>query len=290
MTLPDPKTPVADDWVQRMIDTPGRSGRLQSGEHTTHYLEWGDQSNPRVMLLLHGFRGHAHWWDFVAPWFAADYRVIAIDFSGMGESSARPKYQRSDFVGEVHAILKMIGPKAVTLVGHSFGGRIAVFAAHEYPQLLQRAIVIDTNIGFADSPLRTRFVQRPKKIYPDRETACARFRFVPEEPPILPRVMRHLAEHSIKRQDGGFTWKFDEKPIGSVGWEQVAEGELLRDIDLPLDFIAGEFSDVVPPALAARIGRALRRGRGPIVIPSAYHHVPVDQPLALVAAMRALLF
>jgi pimeloyl-ACP methyl ester carboxylesterase len=271
-----------------MIDSPGRSGHLKSGELTTHFLEWGDASNPRILLLLHGFRGHAHWWDFVAPWFAADYRVIAPDFSGMGDSSPRLEYHRSDFVAEVLAILKMIGPKSVTLVGHSFGGRIAVFAAHEYPQLLQRAIVIDTNIGFADQPLKTRFVPRPKKIYPDFKTACARFRFVPDEPPILPRIMQHLAAHSIKQQDGGYTWKFDEKPIGS-GWEHVAEGELLADIDLPMDYIAGEFSEVVPPALANRIGKALRHGRGPIVIPSAYHHVPVDQPLALVAVLRALL-
>ena len=272
-----------------MIDTPGRSGHLKSGDHVTHYLEWGDASNPRVLLLLHGFRGHAHWWDFVAPWFAQDYRVIAIDFGGMGDSSTRLKYSRGDFVAEVHAALQMIGPKEVTMVGHSFGGRIAVFAAHEYPQLLKRALIVDTNIGFADQPLRTRFMQRPKKIYPDLETACARFRFVPDEPPILPRIMQHLALHSIKPEAGGFTWKFDEKPVGSVGWEQVAEGELLKDIELPMDFIAGEFSEVVPPELAERVGKALRQGRGPIVIPSAYHHVPVDQPLALVAAMRALL-
>jgi pimeloyl-ACP methyl ester carboxylesterase len=280
---------VADDWVQRMIDSPGRSGHLQSGDHVTHYLEWGDPSNARVLLLLHGFRGHAHWWDFVAPWFAQDYRVIAIDFSGMGDSGTRLKYSRGDFVAEVRAILNMIGPKEVTLVGHSFGGRIAVFAAHEYPQLLERVLIIDTNIGFADQPLRTRFMQRPKKVYPDLATACARFRFVPDEPPILPRIMQHLAVHSIRAQDGGFVWKFDEKPVGSIGWEQVADGELLKDIELPMDFIAGEFSEVVPPPLAQRIGKALRNGRGPIVIPSAYHHVPVDQPLALVAAMRALL-
>ncbi len=289
MSFAETRAPVADDWVQRMIDSPGRPGRLTSGDHVTHYLEWGEPSNTRVLLLLHGFRGHAHWWDFVAPWFAEEYRVIAIDFGGMGDSSSRLKYSRSDFVGEVHATLKMIGPKEVTLVGHSFGGRIAVFVAHEYPQLLKRALIIDTNIGFADQPLRTRFMQRPKKVYPDLATACARFRFVPDEPPILPRIMQHLAVHSIKPQDGGFVWKFDEKPVGSVGWEQVAEGELLKDIELPMDFIAGEFSEVVPPALAQRIGKALRNGRGPIVIPSAYHHVPVDQPLALVAAMRGLL-
>ena len=288
LTSAEKTAPPADDWVRRMIDTPGRSSILKTADHETHYLEWGDPANPRVMLLLHGFRGHAHWWDFVAPWFAAAYRVIAIDFCGMGDSSSRPEYSRASFVAEVRAMLDHIGPKAVTLVGHSFGGRIAVFVAHQYPKLLERAIVIDTNIGFADQPLRTRFGQRPKKTYPDMQTACARFRFVPDEPPIDPRIMQHIALHSIKRVADGFTWKFDDTVIGNVG-ELIAEGELLSALDLPMDFIAGEFSAVVPAALANRIGKALRNGRGPVVIPSAYHHVPVDQPLALVAAMRALL-
>jgi pimeloyl-ACP methyl ester carboxylesterase len=144
-------------------------------------------------------------------------------------------------------------------------------------------------VGFADQPLRTRFGQRPKKTYPDLATAISRFRFVPDEPPIEPRIMRHIASHSIKQQADGFTWKFDDLPAGSLGREATPEGELLPEIALPIDFIAGEFSDVVSPKLADRIGKAIRHGRGPIVIPSAYHHVPVDQPLALVAAMRALL-
>ena len=46
-------------------------------------------------------------------------------------------------------------------------------------------------------------MQRPKKIYPDLATACARFRFVPDEPPVLPRIMQHLALHSIKPEGGG---------------------------------------------------------------------------------------
>ena len=281
--------PVADDWVQRMIDSPGRSGHLKSGDQLTHYLEWGDSSNARVLLLLHGFRGHAHWWDFIAPWFADDYRVIAIDFAGMGDSSSRLKYTRATFVAEVQAVIEMTGSKTVTLVGHSFGGRITVLAAHQYPQLLERALVIDSNIGFADQTTRHRFAPRPKKVYSDLETACNRFRFIPDEPPILPRIMRHLAVHSIKRQDDGFVWKYDDALLTNIDWEQVAEGELLKDLEVPMDFIAGEFSAVVPPELAERIGKALRNGRGPIVIPSSYHHVPVDQPLALVAAMRALL-
>jgi pimeloyl-ACP methyl ester carboxylesterase len=289
LTSEEKIAPVADDWVQRMIDTPGRSGHLQTGDFLTHYLEWGDSSNPRVMLLLHGFRGHAHWWDFIAPWFARDYRVIALDFAGMGDSDPKPKYTPGSFVAEVHAMLEMTGSRTVTLVGHSFGGRITVLAAHQYPQFLTRALVIDSNIGFADQRAHHRFTPRPKWVYPDLESACARFRFIPDEPPILPRIMQHLAVHSLKRRGDGFVWKYDEELLSKIDWERIAEGELLKEMDLPVDFIVGEFSAVVPPALATRIGTALRHGRGPIVIPSAYHHVPVDQPLALVAAMRALL-
>jgi pimeloyl-ACP methyl ester carboxylesterase len=289
LTSAEKTVPVADDWVQRMIDLPGRSQTLTTGDHTTHYLEWGETSNPRVMLLLHGFLGHAHWWDFIAPWFAHEYRVIAIDFGGMGDSSARAIYSNASFVGEVGAMLQMIGSTSVTLVGHSFGGRIAVFAAHEYPQYLSHAIIVDSRLGFADRPARTRFEPRAKKRYPDLVTACDHFRFIPDEPPVPPGIMQHLAVHSVKQQAGGFVWKFDDVLTSGVDWGQIADGELLAKIDLPVDFIAGEFSLVVPGEIAARIGKALHHGRGPIISPSAHHHIPVDRPLALTAAMRALL-
>ena len=289
-SLPAEKTaPMADDWVQRMIDTPGRSGHLKTGAHTMHYLEWGDASNPLVMLLLHGFLGHAHWWDFIAPWFAREYRVIAIDFGGMGDSDPRTNYSSAGFVGEVGVLLQILGSKSVTLVGHSFGGRVTVFAAHQYPQYLERAIIVDSRLGFADRPAHTRFEPRARKLYPDLVTACRHFRFIPDEPPVLPGIMQHLAVNSVKRQAGGFVWKFDDALTSGVDWGHIADGELLAQIEIPMDFIAGEFSVVVPKEIANRIGKALRNGRGPIFIPSAHHHVPVDQPLALVAAMRALL-
>jgi pimeloyl-ACP methyl ester carboxylesterase len=279
---------LSDDWVRRMIQLPGRSATLVSDSHTTHYLEWGAPDNSRVLLLLHGFLGHAHWWDFIAPCFAADYRVLAIDFGGMGDSGWRARYSNRSFVAEVGAMLEMIGRPA-TIVGHSFGGRIAAFAAHEFSHLIEHAILVDSSIGLSNRSGPPRFAPRPKKLYPDLEAACARFRFVPDEPPVPPAIMRHLAEHSLRRAPGGFAWKFDETLMGGVDWGETPDREILTRIDLPVDFICGELSEVVPPDLALRIGRALRHGRGPIVIPSAHHHLPVNQPIALVAALRALL-
>jgi pimeloyl-ACP methyl ester carboxylesterase len=288
MVIADRPAFVVDDWIQRMIDLPGRSAYRNIDGHRCHSLEWGDPSNPKVMLLLHGFLGNAHWWDLVAPCFAADYRVIALDFWGMGDSDRRERYNNQLFVDQVGEVLRSFSEPA-TLMGHSFGGRIAVFAAHGFPQHISHAIVVDTKLGFPDQPIRPRFVARPKRLYPDLETVHSRFRFVPEEPPVLPAVMRHLAEHAARRQSDGYRWKFDEALMGGLDWQTVTEGELLQQIALPIDYIAGELSEVVPADLAQRIGKALRNGRGPIIIPSAHHHVPVNQPLALVAALRALL-
>jgi len=271
-----------------MIDQPGRPGKLDTSGHVTSYLEWGDPASQRVMVLLHGFLGHAHWWDFVAPWFADGYRVLAMDLAGMGDSGRRDQYSMATFVAQVGAFLQTAAVP-VTLIGHSFGGRVSLHAAHRYPERVGRCIIIDSRIGYGNRPPRPHTAPRPKVVYPDLDTACARFRFRPDEPRVLPAIMRHLAEHSLKREGGGYVWKFDAGLIVGIEPEGVQEVDMLRGLELPIDFIAGELSTVVTSDLAIRIGASLQRGRGPVVIPSAHHHIPANQPLALVAAIRALL-
>jgi pimeloyl-ACP methyl ester carboxylesterase len=272
-----------------MIDSPGRSRRVGAAGNDIHYLEWGDPDNDRVMVLLHGFLGHAHWWDFIAPWFARQYRVIAMDFGGMGESGPREAYSSAGFIAEIGGLLQALAVKPVTLIGHSLGGCIAIFACRDYPQYIERAIVIDSKLGFPDSPMRPRMTPRSKRLYPDLAAALSRFRLMPQEPATPPAVLAHIARHSIKQEGNHFLWKFDERLRHGVDWTGATEGEAFAQITLPIDFVCGEFSAVVPAELAERVGKAIRNGRGPIVIPSAYHHIPIGQPLALTAVLRALL-
>jgi pimeloyl-ACP methyl ester carboxylesterase len=64
----------------------------------------------------------------------------------------------------------------------------------------------------------------------------------------------------------------------------------LGRIDAPVTFIYGDRSAIVSRARAYAIVKRLRNGRGPIAIPQSHHHVMLDQPLALVAALRAVLY
>jgi pimeloyl-ACP methyl ester carboxylesterase len=66
-------------------------------------------------------------------------------------------------------------------------------------------------------------------------------------------------------------------------------GALLDRIDLPVDYVYGEQSAVVAPGRARRIASRLRRCGGAIGIPQSHHHLMLDQPIALIAVLRALL-
>ena len=62
------------------------SGNVEAGGLKLHYLDYGTAGRP-PMLCVHGGAAHAHWFDFVAAGFNADYHVRALDPRGHGDSA-----------------------------------------------------------------------------------------------------------------------------------------------------------------------------------------------------------
>jgi pimeloyl-ACP methyl ester carboxylesterase len=87
-----------------------------------HYLEWGDSTNP-PLILLHGGSAHAHWWDHIASALGQDYRVLALDFRGHGDSSwvHPPAYEIEDYVADVAAFVAAL--KLTSFILLAFFGR-----------------------------------------------------------------------------------------------------------------------------------------------------------------------
>ena len=278
-------------WFTRAISQPAESRFVQVGGVPIHYLCWNPQDERKPGLLFaHGFRAHARWWSFIAPFFMSRFRVCALDFAGMGDSGHRPHYEAQmftqDLVGVIHAA--QLGP--ATLIGHSFGGGRLIPTCAEFPQLVKRAVLIDSMVNVPGQPSRhpPPLELRPKKVYPTIEAALERFRLVPEPNIAAPYIVDYIGRHSMQADGQGWSWKFDpnfaprqNEPDGSV---------YLQKIEAPLSFIYGEHSIVVQRERAHAIVRHMRNGHGPIAIPTAHHHVLLDQPLALVAALRAILY
>jgi pimeloyl-ACP methyl ester carboxylesterase len=291
--MSDPYLESFEQFLDRAIAQPGVSHHAQVAGIRMHYLEWPGPAGAPVVLLLHGFLAHAHWWDFVAPWLAERYRVIAPDFSGMGDSDCRQQYSHAVFEQEVTGLIDALGIAGCAVVGHSFGGRILLYACARQPQRIARAIVVDSRLGTPADPLRGFDEEwRPKKRYADSAAILQRFLLKPVEPAPA-AALGHMGRHSIRKDPDGWVWKFDENVTrlyqGRKDLPGVDDTIALRDLSTPVDFIYGEESKVVTPARAQQLRGCLPDVRTVTGLPSSHHHLPVSQPIALLGALRILL-
>jgi pimeloyl-ACP methyl ester carboxylesterase len=259
-------------------------------------LHWG-RADATPLLFVHGNSAHSEWWSFIAPFFAATHAVAALDLSGMGDSGVRESCTPEQFAAEIIAVADLLSTRnragGVELVAHSFGGLVAIFAAHARPDLFRRLTILDTPLR-SDSEGRPpwRSKNRGKRIYPSADEALARFRLLPPQDCENTFLLDYIARRSIRRTPEGWGWRFSANP-----WEYPAFNEgfwavvnvRLRELATPVVFIRGEESSLCDEAMVAR-WRGLRGDSDVLVsIPAAHHHLMLDQPIALISALRAVL-
>ena len=131
--------PPAPAWfVQAIAEEPERTFVEVEGAKV-EVLAWGERGRPGLMFL-HGGAAHADWWSFIAPFFAQDYRVVASTFTGMGRSDWREHYLFEQFVREAREAGSAGGAfdagKPI-VVGHSFGGRVAMGFSRDFGEELE---------------------------------------------------------------------------------------------------------------------------------------------------------
>jgi pimeloyl-ACP methyl ester carboxylesterase len=301
--------PPSPQWFKDAVAAEPERILVESLGTRIELLIWGERGKPGL-LLVHGNSAHADWWSFIAPFLAQDYRVASMSLAGMGASDWREAYAFSDFAEDAEACAQAAGlyegGRKPIYIGHSFGGSQVFFAAADHPERMHAAILVDTGFGGPPpgSPEAKRMervrniptVDRASKVYATLEEALARFRFMPPQVAGNLYVADFIARRSLKRapmEDGsgeGWTWRFDPNMWAKLDRSivETAQAAGTIKVEVPLAHIYGDRSVIIS-----------RRDRGErsflpddaleIAIPDSAHHIMVDQPLALVAALRALL-
>jgi pimeloyl-ACP methyl ester carboxylesterase len=267
-----------------------------------HYLDWG--ARPAVphshkhrlkpaattIVLCHGGSAHCHWWDDVAPQLTEYGRVLALDFRGHGRSEWASAYGLVAYLDDLTKFIRDHVRKRVVLVGHSMGGEIAMRVAVESPQLLDGLVIVDASP--AGLPLKTRLIWRWKRrkqsgVRPEfstREALIARFRLSPPGHNLTQAALAELALKGAEQLPSG-NWAFRLDPNTrklSPGWRLPRCR--IHDIRLPMMILRGEHSRLVSEWEARRMQRRIA-GSKLATIPSAYHHVSLDNPDATAAAI-----
>ena len=294
--LPDPAA-TTPAWFRRALACAPERSSIEVEGCRIETLAWGPRRSPGV-LLVPGFTAHADWWSFIAPLLSGQRRVAALSLSGMGRSGWRGTYTLDQYAREALAVAESQGLFEArlppVLVGHSFGSFVVRRLALESGSRLAGIVLVDgvTAAGKDDEYERAPHPGHRHRIYPDLGQALARFRFSPPQPCEHPWIVDLIARRSLRvvtddRGHRGWSWCFDPDLHAKFGG--LPDAKVLRPPDCPMSLVFGDRSALLTPPRRALLRRATPLETPWIEIPDAGHHVMVDQPLALVAALRTQL-
>jgi pimeloyl-ACP methyl ester carboxylesterase len=191
-----------------------------------HYVDWGNASAP-PLLLIHGGRDHCRSWDWVARELRPDWRVIALDLRGHGDSAWSPDgdYSSLAFVYDIAQLVHQLRLAPLSIVAHSLGGNVALRYAGAYPENLAKLVCIE-GLGPSPKMLAERNARsvaermrswidekraasgRAHKRYTSIEEALTRMKA--ENNYLTDEQARHLTIHGVSQnEDGTYSWKFD---------------------------------------------------------------------------------
>jgi len=213
------------------MERPSETFAFPSQRLTLNACAWGDAKNPPV-ILVHGALDQKRSWDWTAAALATDYRVVAYDLRGHGESEwvNDGDYGVMDHVFDLASLVDHLGATRFRLVGHSLGGNIALRYAGLFPDRLEKLVAIE---GLGPSPklLAERNAmsvhERLGKWLDDRRSKSARAprvmenleealsRMTKAHSHLRPDQLEHLTRTGVKTlEEGRVRWAYDPAGLG----------------------------------------------------------------------------
>lgn len=113
--------------------------------------EYKDEGEGKTLLFLHGWQDSLSSFNQVAALLKDDYRIVSLDLPGFGATEApKTTWELSNYIQFVQEFIAKLGIDASVIIGHSFGGRIAIKGVSE-GKLRPTQIVLIGSAGFVKS-------------------------------------------------------------------------------------------------------------------------------------------
>ena len=251
-------------------------------------IAYVDRGAGHVVLLVHGFPLDHSMWNAQIEAFAEQYRVIAVDLRGFGQSPVVGGTTDMQLMADDLAVLldRLKIKKPITLAGLSMGGYVAFQFAFKYPDRLRALILCDTR-AMGDTP----------------EAAAARRRtaeqVMAEGPQALVDSMmpRLFAESTVEQRPDivaalrGVMLATERQTVSAVSLGMARRPDVrprLGEIDCPTLVIVGEHDAISPVDEMRDIAECIPRARFVVIVDSG-HMTPMEKPDAFNAVVLKFL-
>ncbi len=221
---------------------------------TLHHHVHGPADGPPV-LALHGVTGHAGRWDVLAA-ALPHLRLIAVDLRGHGRSPWAPPWGLEQHVSDALGVLDALELPRVAIIGHSFGGAIALHLARVAPERVERLVLLDPALGLdAQDMLETADETCTAESYPDR--AAARADRARRWEGLAGDIVDAELDHHLERgDDGRYRYRYST-PAVVTAWGEMARTAVLAPPGLRTLLIPAAKADFVDPVWVARMATEL---------------------------------
>ncbi|MCE5192817.1 MAG: alpha/beta hydrolase [Candidatus Cryosericum sp.] len=231
-------------------------------------LAYVDEGSGDPIVLLHGWGGQAASMMPLIIGLRDKYRIVALDLPGFGGSSPPPvPWGTAEYASFVEKAVASLGIQRATYVGHSFGGRIAIWLGAHAPRAVQSLVLIDAAGIRPPITLRRRIRQSFYKAV----KAVLRLRILgPRGPALQERLAMRLGSADYRAVSGVMRASM----VKTINLDLTS---LLGAIQAPTLLLWGE-KDAETPVADGRKMERLIRGSRLIVVSGAGHFSYLDSP------------
>lgn len=237
------------------------------------YRDYGDGA---PLLILHGVFGSSANWVSLAKEFSKRFHVYAIDLRNHGKSPHFPSMSYDEMTMDLLELIERLQLSSVTLLGHSMGGKVAMWLALHHPHLVQQLVVADIapldypKLGWFQTILSA--LQKVDLQVMDRKSISQQLA------PMIPDVsLRNFLMTNLVFEESVFRWRVNLPVIEAALEELMSFKGLLPCYEGPTLFIHGDQSDYVQEKDHESI-----LGKFPnaqfLSIPQAGHWLHAEQP------------
>ncbi len=206
-----------------------------------HYRIVGEEGFP--LIILHGLFGFSDNWQTHAKKLSSYFKVVLVDLRNHGHSPWSDSFSYSLMVKDVNELLESLNIQKCILLGHSMGGKVAMHFVQQFPEKIEKAIVVD--IGVKSYPMHHQHIlEGMHAVDLENITARSQVEAILKDHIDSDGVRQFLLKNLYWKDKGQLAWRMNIKVLERE-MPEILSGVPQHIVKTPTLFIRGALSNYI---------------------------------------------